>query len=317
MTTTAEQDTALVVKGESAVASPLPMFRGAEMVQAIQAYNDLQRAIDQSMPDAIMVLDGKPFRKKQYWRAIAVAFNLTVEPIDERREVAGDFMDSRENFGYCVTYRATAGNGRSATGDGSCFAVEKARRFRCPHPERPGSKRTLHFPAEACPDFDQDYQWRGLPAQATEHNIRSHAHTRAFNRAVSNLVGFGEVSAEEVERGEMPPPTQTRPPQRPPQEPPAVKADTPDDEPRPFAPEPDDRDYQEAVDEPPPQQNPTRTSRVISEAQRRRMYAIARSAGMPEADYKAILASEFGVEDDRTVTRDAYENICKRLGGGF
>jgi hypothetical protein len=35
--------------------------------------------------------------------------------------------------------------------------------------------------------------------RATEHNVRSHAHTRAFNRAVSNLVGFGEVSAEEVE----------------------------------------------------------------------------------------------------------------------
>jgi hypothetical protein len=30
--------------------------------------------------------------------------------------------------------------------------------------------------------------------------VRSHAHTRAFNRAVSNLCGFGEVSAEEVER---------------------------------------------------------------------------------------------------------------------
>jgi hypothetical protein len=32
----------------------------------------------------------------------------------------------------------------------------------------------------------------------TVHNVRGHAHTRAFNRAVSNLVGFGEVSADEI-----------------------------------------------------------------------------------------------------------------------
>jgi hypothetical protein len=184
--------------------TPMPAFTGAEMSQALTAYRELQRALDASMPEQIMTLDGKPFRKKGYWRAIAVAFNLTVEPMpgSERREVTTRFDDGRENFGYVVTYRASTPNGRSTTGDGSAFAVEKARRFRCPHPERPGSARTLHFPAEACPDFDPAFQWKTLPAQATEHNIRSHAHTRAFNRAVSNLVGFGEVSAEEVERGE-------------------------------------------------------------------------------------------------------------------
>lgn len=180
--------------------TPLPVFRGAEMNEALIAYRELQKALDQSMPDQIMELDGRPFRKKGYWRAIAVAFNLTVEPIAERRDVNSKFDDGRDNFGYVVTYRASTQTGRSATGDGSCFAVEKARRFRCPHPERQGSKRTLHFPAESCPNFDPAFQWKSLPGQATEHNIRSHAHTRAFNRAVSNLVGFGEVSAEEVDR---------------------------------------------------------------------------------------------------------------------
>ena len=181
---------------------PSPVFRGAQMVQALAAYRELQKALDDSMPDQLMELDGKPFRKKGYWRAISVAFNLTVEPTEERREVSGAFADGRENFGYIVTYRATSASGRAVTGDGSCFAVEKARRFKCPHPESPGSKRTLHFPHDTCPDFDPNFQWKTLPAQATEHNIRSHAHTRSFNRAVSNLVGFGEVSAEEVERDE-------------------------------------------------------------------------------------------------------------------
>ncbi len=179
--------------------SPLPIFTGREMAHALTAYRELQRALDQAMPEQIMSLDGKPFRKKGYWQAIAVAFKLTMEPTTERREIASAFDDGRENFGYIVTYRATAPNGRSTTGDGSCFAIEKARKFRCPHPERKGSKRSLHFPAEMCPDFDPAFQWKTLPAQATEHNVRSHAHTRAFNRAVSNLVGFGEVSAEEVD----------------------------------------------------------------------------------------------------------------------
>lgn len=64
-------------------------------------------------------------------------------------------------FTYVVTYKATAPNGRFSYGDGACSSTEK-----------------------------------GLTK--TEHNTRSIAHTRAYNRAVSNLVGGGEVSAEEM-----------------------------------------------------------------------------------------------------------------------
>jgi len=38
--------------------------------------------------------------------------------------------------------------------------------------------------------------------QATTHNIRAHASTRAKNRAILELVGFGEVSAEEISADE-------------------------------------------------------------------------------------------------------------------
>lgn len=197
---------AVVEQKGNALAAPLPAFSGVAMAQALVAYKDLQRALDEAMPDQLMSIGfgdaAKKFRKKGYWRAVAVAFNLTVEPTDERREANETFDDGRPNFGYVVTYRASAPNGRTAFGDGSCFAIEKASKFRCPHPERadqPGGRR-LHFPPESCPDFDPASAWRRLPDQATEHNIRSHAHTRAFNRAVSNLVGFGEVSAEEVDR---------------------------------------------------------------------------------------------------------------------
>lgn len=199
MTDHAHDSTALVPAAQQALAV-MPVFSGSQMADALVAYKALQGALDKAMPDQIMSLDGKPFRKKGYWRGIATAFNLTVEPIDEKREVANSFEDGRDNFGYLVTYRATAPNGRSITGDGSCFAVEKARRFKCPHPHPSREGKTEHWPAENCPDFDPNFSWRSLPAQATEHNVRSHAHTRAFNRAVSNLVAFGEVSAEEVDR---------------------------------------------------------------------------------------------------------------------
>jgi hypothetical protein len=150
---------------------PSPIFRGAHMVKALSDYRELQKALDESMPDQLMTLDGKPFRKKGYWRAIAVAFNLTVEPVTDattERSVVGALDDGSENYVYTVSYRATAPNGRSAVGDGTCAAAEKQK----------GRMK------------------------ATEHNVRSHAATRAFNRAVSNLVGFGEVSAEEVDRDE-------------------------------------------------------------------------------------------------------------------
>jgi hypothetical protein len=65
------------------------------------------------------------------------------------------------NIFWSFTCKATAPNGRYAIGTGSCDQMEK------------GRKNSLH-------------------------NTRASAETRAFNRAVSNLVGGGEVSAEEV-----------------------------------------------------------------------------------------------------------------------
>ena len=144
----------------------LPILSGAELTAALLNYRDLQAALDRAMPDQIMVLDGKPFRKKGYWRAIRLAFHLSVEPTtpDATRHVVGVLQDGTDDYCYHVIYRATAPNGVTCTGDGTCAASEK-------------TKGRMH---------------------ATEHNVCSHAHTRAMNRAISNSVGFGEVSAEEV-----------------------------------------------------------------------------------------------------------------------
>ena len=154
-----------------------------KLEQMMGLYREQQAVIDRFMPDAIMVINpGKKseqkFRKKAYWRAVAIAFNLRVECVRSERISVGD------DWGFEVVYRAIRPNGTYAEGDGGCMASEKV-----------------------------VYKWKNVDGRnvktdevdelkskqnATIHNIRSHAHTRAFNRAVSNCVGFGEVSAEEV-----------------------------------------------------------------------------------------------------------------------
>ena len=66
------------------------------------------------------------------------------------------------HLAYRVMYRAIAPNGRTMDSDGYCSTAEPGR--------------------------------GGWP----EHNVRATAHTRAKNRAISDLVGGGEVSAEEL-----------------------------------------------------------------------------------------------------------------------
>ena len=128
----------------------------AAVAEAVTEYKQIQQALDKAMPDCLMSIKGKQFRRKPYWRAVATAFNLTVEVTEE------ELAKGEKDWGYFVICRATAPNGRFSDGDGACFASEKQ-----------GAMRTVH-------------------------NVRAHAHTRAYNRAVSNLVGFGEVSADEL-----------------------------------------------------------------------------------------------------------------------
>mgnify|MGYP003131837231 FL=1 len=146
---------------ELEVAQSTGIVRAAgDISLAMSEYTKVKNTLDRALPDCIMNIRGKQFRKKNYWRAVATAFNLDVICIgkDKVELPNGD-------WGIEVTYRATAPNGRCADGDGACMASEKSGNM------------------------------------ATYHNVRAHAHTRGFNRSVSNLVGFGEVSYDELQNG--------------------------------------------------------------------------------------------------------------------
>lgn len=152
----------------------MPAVNAKEALAAWQAYLDLKEAIVDKKTD-VQFIDGKPFLKKSYWRKTATFFNLNVEVVEEHSEKLGS------TFVYHFSCKATAPNGRYAIGVGSCDAFEKAKMI---------DGKYMAY---------NKYKKIWEPAQPNSlHNIRSTAETRAFNRAVSNLVGGGEVSAEEI-----------------------------------------------------------------------------------------------------------------------
>lgn len=107
---------------------------------------------------------GRRFVKKSGWRKIAKAYGLSLEMLTctVERDDAG--LPTRAE----VWIRAIAPNGQRQDADGYCSADES--RFQ-----------------------------RGGGRQKLENDLRATATTRAKNRAISDLVGMGEVSAEEID----------------------------------------------------------------------------------------------------------------------
>lgn len=142
----------------------MPMDTEA-VIQGMAAY---QAMLPKLLTDSDYQDDGHGgrFVKKSGWRKIARAFNLSVVRISDKveRDVNGEVLRAES------TYRAMAPNGQTQDGDGYCareesrFASEKGR-------------------------------------AKLENDLRATATTRAKNRAISDLVGMGEVSAEEMQPG--------------------------------------------------------------------------------------------------------------------
>jgi len=130
---------------------------------------------------------------KSGWRKIATAFNLSSETISITTWVEDGVVKAR------VMSRVTAPNGKVSTKSGMCASNESN------HMERlEGSIKQNHDTkgwSPADPDVvNVDGKWRRIkePKAVNEHNIVATAETRATNRAISDLVGGGEVSAEEI-----------------------------------------------------------------------------------------------------------------------
>lgn len=151
--------------------APLLPMEPAQAALMMDRYRQLCESI--LTADDVIGVPGQPggFVKRSGWSKLATFYGASTEIVGLNIERNGD---GQPVWARAVV-RATAANGRHADGDGACSVSEP--RFK--HP---------------------------TGRQKIDHDLPATAVTRATNRAISNLIGFGSVSAEEVEPEEPPRP---------------------------------------------------------------------------------------------------------------
>jgi hypothetical protein len=146
------------------------VIRPLDADQLVESFSEYQgllpRILDAS--DYQQAEAGKRFVKKSGWRKIATAFDLDVQILAEEVERDDDGRILRAK----TTARATAPSGRVMDGDGYCTINE--------------------------------FTGRRATNPKLENDLRGTAATRAKNRAISDLVGMGDVSAEEAVEASAP-----------------------------------------------------------------------------------------------------------------
>jgi hypothetical protein len=162
----------------------------AHMREAMDAWQALGREILDE--DDVIQIGNRLAKKKSAWRKFDVAFNVSNEL---RSKYVERDPDTNKIVRATVISRSIAPNGRYRDGVGVCDVHE-----RCCDPEtcrlqthwEDSGRATGHIHCDAnCPG-DTHFSH-------AEHDIVATAHTRSSNRASSDLYGFGEVSAEELE----------------------------------------------------------------------------------------------------------------------
>jgi hypothetical protein len=147
---------------------------------------------------------------------------------------------------------------------------------------------------------DDESTW----ASRAEYAKRAMAQTRAISRACRSAfahvvvmmnAGLSTTPAEEVpDEGFHPTSAPQAVPQKTASIPPAVQ-----------------QAFPEASHE-----KPKKSGKVISEPQRKRLFAIAHGAGWKNEELKSFLLSAFGVEHSDKIAIEDYESICEKVSAG-
>lgn len=137
-----------------------PIVRPAVDIEtAMESWRAFQQLKDKLKQDTdITTIKGAEYLNKSFWRKIATFFNLTSEVA--KREVLRNDKTQRITEVY-FEVKVIAPNGRAMVGVGTCSRYER--------------------------NFAH-----------AEHDITAMAYTRALNRAISDMVAGGAVSAEEM-----------------------------------------------------------------------------------------------------------------------
>ena len=165
-----------LVRPIASIEATLESFKAFQHAKkALLEKNDFQR-----------VFDGQ-YIKKSGWRKIAVFFGVTLAKVNEV-ELEG------ETRTWATTYRAIAPGGQYQDATGYCSWSEQMGEGRIQTAKTTADKKVKSG------TWTQDKADQYVAAQRAklEHDIRATAETRAKNRAISDLVGGGELSAEEA-----------------------------------------------------------------------------------------------------------------------
>ena len=137
----------------------------------MQNYQDLVKALLE--PSDYQKINGVPKKKKSAWRKLATAFNISDDIVEKTiiRE------EDHQIISAWFVVKATLPNGRSGMGVGDCSIFDKI------------NKKDTEMPS----NFELRKRFNNA-----EHDVLTTAHTRAKSRAIADLVGGGEVSAEEL-----------------------------------------------------------------------------------------------------------------------
>lgn len=163
-----------------------------DLQQIKETYDEFQRIKSELLTsDDRESVSGNTFITKSGWRKIATAFNISVETVEEHREVTDGIVQWR------VKAKATAPNGTSATGVGMTTSNES--NFMSYIASVDDTDKGEFSDQDDVFVVDGAYRKLKDPKQVKEHDLFSTASTRAKNRAISDLVGGGEVSHEELE----------------------------------------------------------------------------------------------------------------------
>lgn len=163
-----------------------------EVVAVYKQFEEIKEKLLDTEED-ITEISGNYHINKSGWRKIATAFNLSLEVINTESRVKAGIVK------YFVTARAVAPNGKSTTGSGMCASNES--NFMRKLVDDDASLERVQEEArdiENVLNVDGWYRELKYPREVNEHNVMATAETRAKNRAISDLVGGGEVSAEEM-----------------------------------------------------------------------------------------------------------------------
>lgn len=159
--------------------TPAPSFELVD-VESAKAFMDNYQAVCKSLLSKSdyqeIIIGGKKmmFKKKSAWRKIATAFNISDEVVE--KDIIRD--ENYQIISATFMVKVTAPNGRTGIATASCSIFDK-----------------INYKDTSQPS---NFELRKRFNNA-ENDVIATAHTRAKSRAISDLVGMGETSAEEME----------------------------------------------------------------------------------------------------------------------